>query len=305
MHRPWLLLFLLGAVATADDEVDWLGEPEKPVSRARQLRAKADDAMKDAAAALELLANRKPVPPEEASKAVAALEDVVFHLERSLEVEWSRKANEQAAEAVKAWFKLRASLPEPTYPNDEAKEKAEKAEARERRSRLRDARRLIMDYGKARSFRQLFQRCSKCDGRGELYSALDKKRWVCKGCNKQGSRLIPRNLIKGQWLVHSPLYRADGRNAANFVRKIKIAQRKADSLAPFVRSTSIQGKIADHDTWVQVATEEKVHENPHAKRFDEVEQTYRLYRVGRVWYLHHPRYDREALVIPEEEGEEE
>jgi hypothetical protein len=280
-------------------------EPEKSSPRARRMREDAYEKLEPLAETMAAVKAKGDVAPEAAQAALGSIEEVVKILDRALAMEWNAEANRTLADAARAWYYLRERLPKPEEPADEAeKKKREAAAERAHRGRLRDARRFLLDVLKARKYEQQFRRCTRCDGRKELRSPFGDKQ-PCPACAETGRLRVEKAILEATWLCYSPLYRADARNLTTAHRKLLLAQTRPDTLAPFVRSASVKGSIEDHDLWVRIHTEEKVYKEPGARKTETVENSYALFRVGDVWYLHSKRFDGALVEVPEEPKPEE
>jgi len=293
-----LLPLLFPGSARADDALDPDGSASSP--RAKRIRGEALEKWKAAGPAWELAKAGKPVPGGDAREAVGLIEEAVELYERSLALEWDGDANRQLAEAIRAYFKLRKHVPEEKPQGEEERKKAEKAADRAHKERVREARRFVLDYGRARRYSSLFDRCPQCGGRKEISSAFGDKR-MCPTCKGAGLLVDREGIVEARWSFFSPLYRADLRNEREVTRAYRIGQHRPEQLAPFVKSVRIRGDVEDHGTWVRITTREKTHTDARGRRTDKVETTYVIYRVGKQWYLYHPRYDRELIDVPEPE----
>ncbi|MCZ6574142.1 MAG: hypothetical protein O7C98_13370 [Planctomycetota bacterium] len=305
-HLSLLALLLLATDAPAVEFT--LEEPPKSF-RARKLREKATAAWTEAEAVRQRLHDKKaePVPPEEIAAAVAQLEKVIFFFEKSLRIEWNERANRTQASALRAWFDLRPHLPAPVPPKtDEEKKARAKLLKKAKRQRSGDLRKTIMEWGHDRRYDNMLTRCRRCDGRGVLSAPFGGRPPPCPSCNRRKMHLSRRAVLDARWYIQSPLFREDGRNVSRMDSLLRTARHQPQRLAPFVKSISIQD-VEDHDTWAKVVVKEKLQDKPKLKSTTEI-QTYRLYRIGRNWYLWNSRADAKVLdlekIDPEPKPEE-
>ncbi|MHC4550833.1 MAG: hypothetical protein ACYTEZ_18920 [Planctomycetota bacterium] len=292
MARCATLLALLLGVAVADDL-----EPAKPSPRAARLRDRAQALWEEAAPVWERARKHLPVPAAEAVATLRQLEEAVAVFEKALAIEWHREANATLATAVRAWYAIRELRPDPVAGGEEAAAKATKEREKRRRERLREVRRFIQDYGRARRFESQYQRCPRCDGRKYLYHTFGKEKRPCPTCRTEGRLPVRQGIIRARWRFHSPLYRAHARSTRDVTRALEAAARSPERLAPFVRGVAVD-EIEDHDLWVRVKVTERTFTEPGRKRTVKTKKTYVLYRVGEVWYLYFPRHDAD-LVQPD------
>ena len=286
-----------------------LDEPPKSF-RARKLREKATAAWTEAEAVRQRLHDKKaePVAPEELAAAVAQLETVIFYFEKSLRIEWNERANRTQANALRAWFDLRPHLPAPVPPKTEEEKKAHaKRLKKAKRQRNGDLRKTIMEWGHDRRYDNMLTRCRRCDGRGVLSAPFGGRPPPCPSCSRMKMHLSRDAVLDARWYIQSPLFRDDGRNVNRIDSLLRSARHQPQRLAPFVKSISIQD-VEDHDTWAKVVVKEKLQDKPKVKSTTEI-RTYRLYRIGRNWYLWDSRADAKVLdlekIDPEPKSEEE
>lgn len=302
MNGPMRCLLIVCCLALGAAFAGELLEPEKSSPRARRMRDQAFEKLDLLAETLAAVKAKADVAPEAALAAMEPIEEAVKILERSLAVEWNADANRRLAEAARAWYYLRHRLPAPEEPADEeARKKRDAAAERAHREHLRDARRFLLDVLKARKYEKQFRRCPRCDGRKELRGPFsNNKPLPCPNCAQTGVLRNEKGILEATWLCYSPLYRADSRNLTSTDRKLLRSQTRPETLAPFVRTASIEGRIEDHDLWVRIHTKEKVYTKPGARKTETVENSYALFRVGDVWYFHTPRFDGDLVEVPEE-----
>ncbi len=307
-----LVLILVSASASAED----LLETSRPSPVERRKREEATKLWMKTADVRDALAlnqrgrrqikDGKPKvempPPARLREALAQIEDVVQKLERSLGKEWNGAANEQLAQAVKVWFKLREIVPAEAEPTDpDAAKKARKQKETARRQRLRGARRFVLDYYKARKYSSLFHQCRKCDGRGEHRSPFGGDSRTCPTCGGAGKYLNRKNVLRCSWLAHSPLYRARGRNESRVNRLANTAASRPAKLGPFVSTVTVKGQPEDHNVWVRLKLESRKSAEPGKRGGKKEIETVVVYRVGAVWYLYDKRHDGKVLKIEDEE----
>lgn len=296
MLRSLSLVLLLTAVAAAED---WdLTNPPQTL-KGKHDRAKAAEIWQKARPTFELALAGKPIAADDLAAALENIEEAVLVWEKSLDREWNGEANGTLAEAIKAWYMLRPrrKLPEPA--DAEEKARREKAAKKAQKERVRSARKLVMDLCRAQRHEKQLRRCPTCEGRKELRSPLDREGRPCKTCARKGVLPHVKGIVAAHWVYHSPNYRADSRNQLELNRLIKLAPLAPDRLAPFVQSVSITS-VEDHDTWVRVRTKIKTYTEPGSKHTTKAKKTFTLFRVGKVWWLYHHRFDREILTIEEE-----
>lgn len=304
LTAPLLLFALTTAVASAD-EWDLQNPPHSPT--AKRKREKALELWKELEPVFEKVKSKKveEIAPEDATTACEKIEKFVMIVERELRREWNADANLALCDAVRTWYALRPRLPEVQLPTDEKeRKKAEALVAKEHREQLKSARKLIMDYGSRRRHDKLLNRCPTCEGRLDIRNAFGDKH-PCPTCKRKGRLVDREGVVEARWLVHSPLYRADTRRQVEVNRILRLAGHDFKRLAPFVRSVAIDGDIEDHGVWIRVRTKEKIYPEPESKRTERVKRTYTLYRVGKVWYFYHFRYDSGLVEIPELPEDEE
>ena len=71
-----------------------------------------------------------------------------------------------------------------------------------------------------------------------------------------------------------------------------------------MKSCQVKGAIEDHGLWVRIRVKEKRYEKPGDKSTETVEESFILYSVGKLWYLHGGRIDYVLFEVPEEEETE-
>jgi len=300
--RLCVVIVLAAASAGAED----LLETERPSPTERRRREEAVELWKKTEDVREALMRGKAeaASPERRREALGQIEEVVRDLERSLRREWNNAANDLLAQAVKAWFQLRAALPPEKAPEDpEEKEQWERRAARARRERVRDARKFVLDVYRARRHRSLFDRCGRCDGRGERRDPFGKAApQTCGVCGGQGRRLDKKHVLECEWFAHSPLYRARGRNQSQVNRLGDLAVRRPEKLGPFVQSVSVDGEPEVHDAWIRFTLETRRSADPDRRARERTKETVVVYRVGEVWYLYDKRVDGAVLDIEPKDG---
>jgi hypothetical protein len=286
---------LLGAALAQDLEP----EEDDRSPRAARMRKQALAAWKKVAPVVNALGQNKPPLPAEAVVATRNLEEAVTLIERALHVEWDLQANMALARAVRAWYDLRKHLPAAPPPADaDAEKKAAKEKEKQHRARLKQVRRFILDYGRARRFEEQFRTCRRCDGRQYVYDAFNKGKRPCPVCDREGRMPIREGIIRARWHFHSPLYRANPGASRDVRNALASAARSPHRLAPFVRSVAID-EVEDHDLWMRVAVTEKTFTEPDSRKTVETEKTYLLYRVGKTWFLYFRRFDNKLVDIPD------
>ncbi len=275
-------------------------EPEEKdrSPRAARLRQQAQAVWEQVAPVVLALGLNQTPTPEEAVIATRRLEEAVAAFEKALRLEWHLETNQTLARAVTAWFQLQRFLPAPPA-GEEERQKAARAREKEHRARVKQVRRFLLDYGRARRFDQQFRTCRRCDGRGDVYDAFNKGKRRCPVCHREGRMPIREGIIRARWHFHSPLYRAQPRSVADVKRALGVAARSPHKLGPFVRSVAID-KVEDHDLWARAEVTEKTHLEPDSKKTIKTEKTYLLYRVGRNWFLYFPRADKKLIEIPDD-----
>ena len=80
---------------------------------------------------------------------------------------------------------------------------------------------------------------------------------------------------------------------------LRTGVRAEKRIGPFIHSSSIDGKVEDHGWWFRIRTLEKVIEEGDQKKPVERNETYVVMNVGRNWWVHSGRVDRDLLVLPE------
>ena len=224
----------------------------------------------------------------------------------SLGQEWNTEANLALCEVIKAWFAAQPLLPKPLPPaNEKARKKAELAARKLRSAHMSAARKRLMEYGSARRYQKLYHLCRRCEGRRDLRNPLDRRIIPCSACRRTGRVAHKMGIVRALWIFHSPFYRADARRQRDVNRSMRLATNDPKRLAPFVRSVAVVGKPEFHDTWIRIHAKEKTHTDPLSKKTDRVETTYTLYRIGKLWYLYHERYDKHLVEVPQDEDEAE
>jgi len=287
--RPLALLALIAAAAAFPEEEGGLKVPLAS-SRAKGLRAEGAKRWSVAEATWQKVRRHEVVEPAELVLAIEASEDAVAKLEQSVRVEWDGATNDRLAEACRAWFGLRALLPEPATGEEKDAEKR-------RQKRIQDVRKLAMEYGASRRYELMLRRCDRCDGRGHLRSAFGDRPPPCSSCAQRGTVPDRGAILEARWLLQSPLYRADAGNSVRMDLDLRQAAIDAARFRPFVLATAIDGEPEDHDVWARVRVKEKVTEEPRGKSETRT-TTHTFFRVGRVWYLWDPRADAALVTVP-------
>ena len=251
-------------------------------------------------------------PPPTTAELRTALDDLVEAIElfeKAQIMEWDLSTNGIQMQAVRAWADLNATLPEvdpPTDPEELAKWNSEKEKAASRRKR--DARRQLGKLLSNRRHSKLFQRCTRCDGRGEIKDRFGGQpgqkatKRTCKTCD--GNKLIAhrKRIMAAHWFCFSPMHRADGRNRSDMNYVLRLGVRGENKLAPYTMSTRIAPKLEDHGWWLRVSVEEKVHEEPGDRKGTERVTEYVLMNIGNIWWVHSARFDSRGLLqVPERE----
>jgi hypothetical protein len=281
-------LLLAGASALAQDVT-----LEKPPSspHAKRLREEADRLWAPHAPLVDTLKKGQPADPEALGRASADLAEAVLRFERSLQIEWNQATNATLADVVRAWFKVRAAIVAAGQaPPDTAGEA--------RKAQLREGRRFLVDYLKARKQESQVRRCDRCDGQKDLVSRFGD-RTACPRCQRLGMLPVPQAILEAHWLPRSPLYRALGRNASSMEQKLRFAVRDPSRLGPFLRTASIDGPIDDQGLFVRVKVKEQVVADPGAAKVEKADTEYVVFNVGKIWYLYDPQADRELFTLPE------
>jgi hypothetical protein len=292
---PCVLGLLAAALAQDLEPADGERSP-----RAARLRKQARAAWEPLAPLANLLGQNKPPAPEEAAAATRQIEEVVVLFEKALRIEWDLEANGLLAQAVRTWYRLQPHLPRPPAPADEAaQKKAAKEREKRHRARVRDVRRFITEYGRARRFEKQFRTCRRCDGRQFVYDAFNKGKRPCPACHQEGRLPIREGIIRARWHFHSPLYRASPGSSRDVRNALASAPRSPHRVAPFIRSLSIV-EVEDHDYWMRVDVKEKTFSEPGSKKTVTTEKTYFVYRVGKSWFLYFRRFDHKLVDIPED-----
>lgn len=287
MRQLGLLLALAGAIYAEEKDLE-----QPPTSfKAKKLREEAQELWKGVEPLWEKVHNKQEVAPAEAALALPALEEAIELFEKSLDEEWNGDTNKTLANAARTWCRLYPLVPPPEPPTDEAeKKKAERAAKAEALARTREIREFVMKWGRERRADSLFRTCPKCDGRKEMRSPFGE-RSPCNACGKKG-RLVEREaVIAARWNRYSPVYRSVGRHEAEVNRLLRslAPDEQRDPFAPYIVSVLIKD-VEDNDTWARVKVMETVQPSAVSNKTEKAENTYVLFRVGKVWYV----YDQEA-----------
>jgi hypothetical protein len=295
--RGLLAVLLLGSFAIAGD-VQGLNAPAKS-PLAKRKRAEAAALGQKGRAVHEAVRKGDKPTADVILQAIEDLEGAINLYETAQRMEWNASANQDEAECVRGWAGLRAIAPAPEPPTDPTEKQRWEAKQRSAaKERYRDARRFVTKLLQARRHRKVFQRCSRCDGRGEIRSAFGDKS-TCKTCGGAKNTTHRKNLLKAFWMAHTPFFRADARNVARVNQVLRNGVSGEKRLGPYVHSSSIDGKIEDHGWWYRVRTKEKVIEEGAQGKPTERAETYVVMNVGRAWWVHAGRLDRDLLVLPE------
>jgi len=320
--RTAVICLLLLPVVFAQD---WDLSKPIPSLRAKRMRKEADKLWAEAKPTCDLIAaldqsgkkdrrgrrtaEKQPevkpgdIDPQAVADAVEKLELAALRYERSLKQEWNNTANLSLCNVITAWFLAQPHLPKPPPPADEKERKKQESAARKERTKnMGAARKRLMEYGAARRYQKLYHRCPRCEGRKDLRNPLDKRVIPCKLCRRTGLQVDRKGVVNARWMFNSPFYRADARRQLEVNRKLRLAKYDTKRLAPFVRSVRIVGKPEYHGTWIHIMAQEKVHTDPAGKRIEKTDASYVLYRIGKLWYLYHRRYDKQLVEVPEEEA---
>ncbi|MEM8885709.1 MAG: hypothetical protein AAGD14_16710 [Planctomycetota bacterium] len=294
---PFLLL--AATVASAQD-TPGLEIPLKSPT-AKRTRAEAKETAQRGRDVHEAIRRREKVEPEAIRQAIVDLETAIGLYEKTLRAEWDLETNAAQADCVRSWVALRKLAPPVELPTD-PKEKARflKKQKSQRKENLRDARRFVTRLVASRKYRGMFSRCPSCDGRGEKRTAFGDKS-VCKTCRGAKSVANRKELLKAHWFAYTPLYRANGRHRAKMDYVLRSGVRGEKRIAPFILSYRVDGKIEEHGWWFRVNTIEKVAEEGRQKKGMERNSSYTVVKIGKVWWLHSGRDDRD-LPIEEPEG---
>ncbi len=253
----------------------------------------------------EKLPEVKPedIDPQAVAAAVEKLELAALKYERSLKQEWNNPANVSLCKVISAWYLAQPHLPKLPPPADEKERKKRESDARkERIKNMGAARKRLMEYGAARRYRKLYHRCPRCEGRKDMRNPLDKRVIPCKLCRRTGLQVDRKGVVNARWMFNSPFFRADARRQLEVNRKLRLAKYDTKRLAPFVRSVRITGKPDFHGNWIRITALEKVHSDPAGRKIEKTDASYVLYRIGKLWYLYHKRYDKQLVEVPEEEA---
>jgi len=285
-------LLLVAALAGAQDDNRLDAPLESPLAKRKRDEA-AGEAAKGLAVHEAVRQGNKP-SPEALREAIAALEEAVDLYERAQEMEWSMQANVDELRCVKSWLALRGLLPEEKEPADE---KAKKEREKESRENVRDARRFLTKVLRLRRYRKVFERCSRCDGRGELTSAFGD-RSTCPSCRGAKQQTDRKTLLRGYWFAHSPFFRADARERSTIDYVLRSGVRGAKRLTPYIATVSVED-VEDHGWWFRIKTEEKVIEDVEKGERVEREHAYVVVKVGRTFWIHGGSPDRDLLRVPE------
>lgn len=307
------LLLAVGLAAAAD--APGLDAPLKNPT-ARRLRTKANTLWESANAVYtraKATDEKIPVPStEELRKAQADIVEAIELFEKAQVHEWDLSTNALQAQAVRAWADLNANLP-PVEPPKDPEKLAKWNAAREKQAsrRKRDARRQLGKLLSNRRHSKLFQRCPRCDGRGEIKDRFGGQPGqksttrTCRTCD--GNKLIAhrKRIVNAYWLCYSPNFRSDGRNRSDMNYVLRLGVRGENKLAPYTISTRIAPKFEDHGWWLKVTVEEKIHDEPSDRKGTERVSEYVLMHIGKIWWLHSARFDSGGLLqLPEPEPEE-
>jgi len=310
IRRSLLALFVAATVAGAAD-APGLDAPLKSPT-AKRLRKKAQVKWEDANAVFtrQHSAKEEDRPnTEELRQAVALVAKAIGGFEAAQMQDWDTATNALQAQAVRAWAEMQALLPPVEPPKDpEALAKWTKAQARAVSERKRDARRRLGKILAGRRHRQLFSRCSRCDGRGEFVDRFGgqpgqkPQKRTCKTC--RGDKLVSnrKRILLSHWFCYSPLFRADARNRSDMSYVLRLGVRGENRLAPFIMSTRIGSKVEDHGWWVRMQVLEKVHEDPHSRKGMEQTTDYVMMKIGKLWWIYSERFDGTKLLkLPKDE----
>jgi len=308
--RPRITLLALavagvpGLLALAADEEASPLKPAGDSRYARKYREQAEPLWEKAKAVVEQARTREPPTVEEMRAAMGEMEQAAPLYEKALHEFWSKEDNESLAALVKGWYELRGKLPAPPEPQtaEERKEFDERLD-KERKERVRDARKFLLEVLKARKYREQFERCGRCEGRGVLLGGFGDRQ-VCPSCDGRRMRVDPAAVMAAWWLPLSPLHRADSRHAMRFERLVRSAERDPQKLAPFIYSASVDGEPEDHDVWIRFQIEEKIQPQADGGKVEKRDSSYVVYRVGDVWWLREDAADRDLFELPEEETPE-
>ena len=295
--RGLLAVLLLGSFAIAGDAQGLDAPAKSPL--AKRKRAEAAASWHKGRVVHEAVRKGDKPAADVVHQALRDLENAVNLYEAAQIMEWSAVANREEAECVRNWAGLRAIAPALEPPIDATEKQRWEAKQRSAaKERYRDARRFVTKLLQGRRHRKVFQRCSGCDGRGERRSAFGDKS-TCKTCRGSKSTTHRKNLLKAFWMAHTPFFRADARNIARVNQVLRDGVSGEKRLGPYVHSSSIDGKIEDHGWWYRVRTKEKVIAEGEQGKPTERSETYIVMNVGRAWWLHSGRLDRDLLVVPE------
>ncbi|MFQ5844196.1 MAG: hypothetical protein ACE5JG_04330, partial [Planctomycetota bacterium] len=183
-------------------------------------------------------------------------------------------------------------------PPQEQPEQLERERVRIRRAHITAVRKLIMDYGRARRYDSQFHRCSRCDGRGVLPGVFgDRPPPPCPVCRRSKVRVSRKGILAARWFIYSPLYREQGRHIGQIDGMLRTAHTGWTRLKPFVQRVRIK-EVDLHDLWARVTAIERRLDKPGGRTRSE-ELTYRLFRIGRNWYLWDRRSDGKVLDVVE------
>jgi len=290
--RDVALALLLCSLALAQDS-----GVEVPLKSplAQRKRDEAAEAGKRGRDVHEEVRKGTKVEPEALRKAIADLEEAIDLYERAQQMEWSSEANRNEAECVRSWAALRALTPPEEPPADpDARSDWEKKRERAQKEKQRDARRFVTDVLRLRRPQKIFDRCDRCDGRGELRSAFGDAS-VCPTCRGQKRMADRKKVLEAYWLAYTPFYRQESRERTRVDSVLRQGVQAEKRLAPFIASSSVSSKVEDHGWWFKVSATEKIIEEEGQRKPEEREQVYVAMNVGRTWWLYSGRVDKDLL----------
>lgn len=251
--------------------------------------------------------------PDELRKARDDIVEAIELFESAQLKEWDLATNTLQAQAVRLWAELNGLIPEAVPPTDpEVLEKWKASQAKDVVRRKLDARRMLGKLLSARRYSKQFQRCSRCDGRGEFKDRFGGQPGAkaatrtCGTCDGHKLTANRKRILAAHWFCYSPNYRADGRNRSDMSYVLRLGVRGTNKIAPYIMSTRIGSDVEDHGWWLALRVKEKVQEEPTDRKGAERETEYVLMRIGKIWWLHSERFDTRTLLRlpdPAEEGD--
>jgi len=310
MNARTVLVLMVAALVVVAADSPGLDAPLKNPT-AKRIRRKAQGKWEAANAVFTRAKNHDESEPQptvdELRKALALAVESIELFESAQIQEWDTATNAVQAQVVRAWAEMKDRVPAAEPPTDpEALAKWNKNKEKALARRKRDARRLLGKVLAARRHSKLFQRCPRCDGRGEFTDRFGGQRGqkpvkrTCSTCAGQKLTANRKRILLAHWFCYSPNYRSDGRNRSNMSYVLRLGVRGENKLAPYILSSRIGGKIEDHGWWMRATVIEKVADDPHSRKGVEQTTDYVLMKIGKLWWIHSERFDgRSLLQLPE------